>query len=132
VSNSVNEGSLTGRYALAGILNTAVGVAVLFALAYIGVEPLISNIIGYACGITVGFVSAKGFVFRSDGHIAHEAMRYLVAFAISYTANLIVLLLTAYVLGFANVLSQLLAITTYVIVMFFCTREYVFRRSGRA
>jgi putative flippase GtrA len=127
VSNWQSEARLTGRYALAGLINTAVGMSVLFALTYFGVGPVIANLLGYMCGLVIGFSSAKSFVFRSGGRVSHEALRYLIAFAFSYLLNIVALLLAIYLLGVKPLLAQVFAVACYIVSMFLCSRWFVFR-----
>lgn len=127
VLNLANEARLAGRFALAGILNTAVGLSVIFGLTYLRVSPVLSNAAGYALGLTVGFISAKGYVFRSDGQITDEAKRYLGAFAFSYLVNLSILLFAIHAINFKPLLCQVIAISCHAGTMFLCSRLYVFR-----
>jgi putative flippase GtrA len=53
MSNWQNDGWLAGRYAVAGILNTAVGLTVLFGLIYHSGGPIVSKFAGYARSFTM-------------------------------------------------------------------------------
>lgn len=117
------------RYALAGVLNGIVGFAAIFILMDLGANPFISNLSGYALGLAIGFATSKLFVFRSKNKMASEAWRYIVAFGVSYLANLIVLAVTLSWLVFSPVLVQTAAVSTYVLTMYMLAHFFVYSKS---
>ncbi len=125
MSNWQAEARLLSRYLGSGALNTVAGFAVIFALMAVGVSPLWANVAGYAVGFVLGFVVSKKLVFRSDGHLVTESLRYLLAFAVCFLLNLAVL---AQALGqVPAVAAQLLAAAAYTGSMYVLTRYWVFR-----
>lgn len=116
------------RYVGSGLVNTLVGLVVIFVAMAIGFSPMFSNITGYAVGFVLGFVLSKKFIFRSDGHYFNESVRYLFSFVISFCINLMVL---QFLLNHFNnlVFSQLVAAGSYSLVMYLLTRFFVFRCS---
>lgn len=117
---------LISRYALAGVLNGIVCFATIFVLMTLGVSPFLSNLAGYALGLSVGFKTSKSFVFRSKGKSAIEGVRFIVAFGLSYLANILILAATLHWLMFPPFLAQTAAVSTYVLVMFLLTYFFVF------
>lgn len=56
------------RFGFAGGLATAVTAGVYFvAASLVGIDPLLSNAIGYAIGISLGYVLHSRFSFRAHG-----------------------------------------------------------------
>lgn len=117
---------LLSRYALAGALNGIVGFATIFALMALGVSPFLSNLAGYALGLSVGFKTSKSFVFRSKGKSAIEGVRFIIAFCLSYLANILILAATLHWLMFPPFLAQAAAVSTYVLVMYVLSYFFVF------
>ncbi len=121
------ESAYLGRYAGSGALNTLVGFAVIFLLMWLGASPVVANTGGYLVGLCLGFFVTKKLVFRSEGRIRVEAVRYLGTFLVCFAANLLVLkLLLAYTLCNANV-AQLIAAIFYTALMYLLTRHVVFK-----
>src|SRR4029450_10221556 len=85
------DAALISRFLAGGAFNTAFGTAVIFLLMAVGVGPLASNILGYAPGLLLSFTVNPRFVFRATGAISRELLRYVIAFASSFLANLLAL-----------------------------------------
>jgi putative flippase GtrA len=117
------------RYVGSGLINTLAGFVVIFSAMALGFSPMVSNVAGYALGFTLGFVLSKKFVFRSNGHYVAESVRYLIAFAISFLFNLLVLRLALIYLNFHVVASQVVAAAGYTLLMYTLTRLFVFGTS---
>jgi putative flippase GtrA len=126
MSNWQAETAYVGRYAGSGLLNTLVGFSVIFVLMALGVSPIVANIGGYFVGLILGFVLSKKLVFRSEGHVTTESLRYLAAFLACFILNLIVLQSALSVLRLNAILAQLLAAATYTIAMYLLSRFMVF------
>ena len=112
-------------------MNTIAGVGSIFILMKLGASPVLANVGGYAVGLILSFVLSKKLVFRSDGHVAAESFRFLVAFGLCFAANLAVLHVSVNLIGLTADLSQLIATASYTGLMYFLTRWYVFRATSR-
>ena len=128
MSNWRSEAKLTLRYALVGLINSAVGFSVILALTWAGMAPVAANVLGYAAGLTVGFVLSRSYVFRSRARPRAEILRYLAAFAFSYLLNLSILVCATRYTTLPPIAAQLAAIAGYVMAMFVCSRFYVFSK----
>ena len=109
-----------------GVINTIVGFVVILSAMAVGFSPMISNVLGYAVGFTLGFILSKKFVFRSDGHFVAESIRYLIAFIAAFLFNLLVLHLSLDYLRFNAVIAQVVAAASYTLLMYLLTRLFVF------
>lgn len=117
------------RYAGSGVVNTIVGLLVIFLAMASGIPPVISNISGYAVGFILSFVLSKKFVFRSEGHFVTESLLYLYAFAVAFLFNLLVLNIELYYFNVNAVLAQLIAAASYTLLMYLLVRMFVFNRA---
>jgi putative flippase GtrA len=124
-----NEINLNVRYGIAGLLNSLIGLSAIWALTIMGVVPIAANILGYALGLAFGFLNSRKFVFRSAGRFGHEARKYMVAFAVCYLLNIIMLQICISVLLLNVLLSQGIAVFSYVISMYLASRLYIFREN---
>lgn len=79
------------RYCIVGALNTMVCLGVIFVCkSLVGVNPYLSNILGYAAGLINSFLWNKQWVFRTHGGYSREALRFLAGFALCYVLQLAV------------------------------------------
>lgn len=120
------------RYACTGGLNAVVGLSSIFGLMSAGVPALYANVSGYALGLVLAFFTARTFVFKSRGGVVQETVRYLIAFGISFLVNLAALRIAMHTMQIQTDLAQIIAISTYVVVMYFMNRVFVFPVSRRA
>jgi putative flippase GtrA len=125
---SNGEAGRIGRFSLAGIANTAIGYAVIFAGLALGFSPYASNLAGYTVGLACSFLLNKYFVFAAPGGRRRQMGRFLAAFAIAYAANL-ALLHACLQAGIGGIVAQILAGVLYLGVMYALMRAWVFRKS---
>jgi putative flippase GtrA len=126
-----NEIKLNFRYGLAGVLNSLFGLGAIWALTTIGIIPVAANFIGFAVGIAFAFLISRKFVFKSNDHLNSEALRYLRAFGVSYLINIAMLQMCVSVFLINALLSQGIAVTSYVICMYLASRFYIFRNNKK-
>jgi putative flippase GtrA len=122
------------RFIAVGVLNTAVGYAVIFGCMYAaGMGPELSNIAGYAVGLVVSYVMNRNYTFGSKQEPRREIVRFLVVFGIAYGANMLVLL--ALINGGSGLnagVAQVVAGVAYIAVSYLLSKFYVFREAGNA
>lgn len=125
-----HEIGILSRYSLSGALNTVAGFATIFGLTAFGTQPYLANAAGYLVGLVLGFFVSRRFVFRHQGKMSHQGVRYLLAFAACFSLNLLVLHL-ALQQGVAEMLAQALSTAVYIVLMFLSLRGFVFHsRAG--
>lgn len=122
-----SESAYLGRYAGSGALNTIAGFSLIFLLMALGVSPFLANAFGYLFGLILGFFVSKKLVFRSQGHVTSEGLRYLAAFVACFVMNLFVLQFALDSMHWNAMPAQLLAAAAYTIIMYLMTRFLVFR-----
>jgi putative flippase GtrA len=122
---------LIARFGLVGLINTAVGFAVVVLLdAGLGLPPALANAASYACGISVGFVLSRRFVFRSRAGLSAAGLRYLIAALGAFLLNQAVLRAASLALGagaIQHIAAQLAAMASYSVAFFLLCRLWVFR-----
>lgn len=115
------------RFLVTGVANTALGLLVVIACAHwLGWSPYAANATGYAAGLAFGFVVNRGWTFGDRRKVAITAPRYVLAFAISYAANLAVLTAALQLVAVPTAFAQALALSTYSLVFFLLCRYFVF------
>jgi putative flippase GtrA len=122
---------LIARFGLVGLVNTAVGFAVVVLLdPVMGLPPALANAASYAVGISVGFLLSRGFVFRSRAGLSATGLRYLIAALGAFVLNQAVLRAAGLALGagsIQHIAAQLAAMAVYSTAFFFLCRLWVFR-----
>ena len=66
-----------GRFAVVGILNTAVDVVLLFALTWAGLPVVLANVISTSVALGVSFLLNRSYTFRDDGHRGRQLALFL-------------------------------------------------------
>jgi putative flippase GtrA len=113
------------RYGLVGVANTAVGLGVILILQMLlGLDPYSANAGGYAVGLAVSFLLNRAWTFQVSDRPAGRLSRFMLAFAISYAANLGTLTLLIDPVGM--VAAQAVAVVVYSTIFFVFCRVYVF------
>lgn len=119
------------KFGLVGTVNTAVGLLVIYSLMLgFDFSPVFSNVGGYAVGLCVSFTLNSLWTFRQPMSL-NTALRFLLAFVISYGVNLAVLLILIGPVRMSAEWAQILAIMSYTMSFFVISRMLVFR-SGAA
>jgi len=115
------------KYSTAGVVNTLIGYAVIFGCMASGLDPKVSNVLGYGVGFVSSFVQSRYWVFRSRGGVVDDGLRFIPAFLVAFGVNLLVLhgMLE---IGANPYLAQLGAGSAYVGVGFSLNYVFVFRK----
>ncbi|RYF28397.1 MAG: GtrA family protein [Comamonadaceae bacterium] len=115
------------RFAMVGVLNTALGYAVIFGCMYLlGIGAVVSNVLGYAVGLVVSYSLNRSFTFRSSGARRAEMIRFVAIFLLAYLANLGVLVLLIRRVGWHEGVAQVIAGVVYFGLSFVLNKYYVF------
>ena len=114
------------KYILVGLLNSAVGLAVIYGCMAIGLNDVIANAVGYLVGFCVSFTMNSKWTFRQRGDPAAVA-RFLLVTSVAYAANLGTMLATRDVLHVDHRLAQLAGMVAYTLVGFVGAKVYAFR-----
>lgn len=114
------------RFCLVGLVNTAVGLSLIYAGKFIfGLGDILANAIGYAIGLMVSFTLNSRWTFRYDGPVWPALLRFLVTFAISYAAN-IATVLAVIGAGGNSYLAHAIAVVPYTTTFYLLSRFMVF------
>ena len=103
-----------------------VGFGVIFLLMFLNVTPQLSNICGYAVGLTVSFTLNRNWVFRAnDASVKRQIVYFLLIFMVAFGVNFLVLniLLIASMNAW---LAQILAGACYTLVFYVLNKRVVF------
>ena len=115
------------RFAGVGIINTAVGLSVIWAVMFLfGAAPALANAAGYAIGLGLSFVLNRSWTFGSRAASAEQLPRFMLVAALSYLANLSAVMLAISQFSVNAYLAQLVGAAMYTASFFFGCRWFVF------
>lgn len=125
------ELALVTRFGGAGVLTTALGLAIILSLDVgLGVDRRLANAAGYLAGALLGLFLQSRFVFRHQGPARAAGLRYIVVMAIAFAVNQAVLNSAALAIPpthLGRTAAQLLAMGSYTVTQFALFRLWVFR-----
>jgi putative flippase GtrA len=114
------------RYLMVGVVNTVIGLSIIFALMHLGVADVAANAAGYAIGLCVSFVLNGRWTFGAATLDAGRLLRFLLVVGVAYLANLAALVVARDALGWGSHLGQLAGAVTYTAVGFVGSRWFAF------
>ena len=81
------------KYCMVGVLNTLVCLGTIFICkSLFGINPYVSNALGYTVGVLNSFLWNRRWVFRSHGRYSREAIRFMLGCGLCYLAQLAVVM----------------------------------------
>ena len=113
------------RYNLVGIVNTMVGFSIIFSLMFMGVSPVLSNLMGYAIGSVVSFYLNSRYTFKSTQTTKAQVVKFFTILLSSYFLNLLTL---QWLLELINpYLAQFFSAVVYTVSSFLLVKFIVFK-----
>ena len=115
------------KFCLIGVINGVVGFSVILSLIYLfNVNYLVSNLLGYICGLITSFLLNKYVNFKSEGNVRVELPVFIGSFLIAYSINAIVLYTMVELLLQPKILGLVVASGTYTVLFYLSSRFFVF------
>ncbi|MET0280373.1 MAG: GtrA family protein [Steroidobacteraceae bacterium] len=118
------------RYLVVGLLNTCIGLGIIYLCMYAGLTNTQANLIGYAVGIVVSFKLNKRWTFADKGRSRSQFIRFLLVTGVAYAVNLATVLLLISAFGLNPYLAQALGVVPYTAIGFVGSRWFVFRKAA--
>jgi len=131
VLNDANHFIAQGaRFLIVGFSNAAIGLGIIYGCYnLLHINYIVSNIIGYCCGLINSFIWNKKWTFKSRNKPAMEIFFFLLFFLTSYCLNLIAVIFCVEILDINPNIAQLAGITLYTSTNFFSNKYVTFRSS---
>ncbi|MEO5757430.1 MAG: GtrA family protein [Mesorhizobium sp.] len=115
------------RFGAVGLLNTALGYAVILLALWLGFGDIASNAAGYAAGLVLGFFLNRQWTFNTaENFRSGTVQRYVVVFLIAYCANLGVVMAGHLAGIMQNPLIHLAGICVYSVIFYLGSAHFVF------
>lgn len=115
------------RFGLTGILNTLVGLGVIFAAkAFLRWDDVPANVAGYGAGLVVSFFVNRAWTFAHTGSMGPAALRFALSFAVAYGANLATVLALRDIASVDGYIAQAAGVVPYTVTFYLLSSRYVF------
>jgi putative flippase GtrA len=114
------------RYAAVGLALNAAGYALYLGATWLGAGHKTTMSVLYAAFVAAGYWGHRRWAFRHRGDVPSSLARYLVAHALGYGLNLLLLAWFADHLGFPHQLVQAAAIVAVAGFLFVAFRFFAF------
>ena len=114
------------RFPVVGLINTCVGLLVIYLSKWAGFDDVASNFIGYSFGFVVSFFLNKNWTFSHEGEALSAALKFLVVTVLAYVSNLLVVVFLIDVAGLNGFIAQAAAVPVYAFMTYFGYRRFVF------
>ena len=114
------------RFGAVGLASNALLYLLYLAATAVGVEPKVAVSLIYLVGVLQTFVLNKRWTFQHEGHVRRTAARYWVAYAFSYAANMVLLIIFVDMAGFDHRVVQGVLIAVIGLVLFALQKYWVF------
>ncbi len=116
------------RFGVVGLFNTLSGLTVIYALKlFAGLGDVLANSIGYAAGMAISFGLNGGWTFNYQGTQFPALARFFVTMAVSYSLNLLTVLMAIHHGGLNPYLAQALGIPPFTLCSFLMSKYWVFK-----
>lgn len=116
------------RFLIVGLANTGLGLAAIYlSKLVLHFGDVAANAIGYALGLLVAYALNSTWTFAYSGHGLIAASRFLLAFMISYGANLFVVWTLIEQASVNGYVAQAAGIPPYTICFYVLCKWFVFR-----
>ena len=116
-------------YILIGLINTFISLSIIFLMISYEFGNIFSNFIGFSFGLISSFFLNSKFTFSSITISLNKFILFSLSTGFSYLINLSVLVFCLKILFLPSFISQVFALSTYVVINFLLLRSLVFRNS---
>jgi len=115
------------KFALVGLLNTGVDVAIFFLLTWLGIQYVTAQLVSYSCGAGNSYLLNKFWTFRSSGLSYSEILRFTIVNLVSLGISVIVLTLLRETAGMELAIAKGVATISALAANFLGNKLWVFR-----
>ena len=115
------------RFSVVGVVNTVIGLAVIYGALFAGLGDFAANALGYGVGLVLSFVLHRGWTFAGRTRtLSRDAVGFGLAWVIAYLANLAVIGAGRSQGLFENPFVQLVGVMVFAAAFYLLTSRLVF------
>ena len=117
------------RFLLVGSFNTISSYTlIIFLHSLLSLDLYFSNFIGYLLGLIISFILNRNFVFKVQGKIVGQFVKFIFSFFLSYFLNILVFYISSEFINLNNYLSLLIASLFYTLSFFITCNFFTFKK----
>lgn len=126
IISAINKKEIT-KFAIVGIINTIIGLTIIYVLIYLRFNDYTANLFGYVIGIFFSYILNKFYVFNNLRNNINfkEIIIFLIIFIFSYLMNIVILNISLNY--FTSYVAQFFAIFVYTIFNFILNKFITFK-----
>ncbi|WP_350310517.1 GtrA family protein [Campylobacter hyointestinalis] len=126
IISAINKKEIT-KFAIVGIINTIIGLTIIYILIYLRFNDYTANLFGYVIGIFFSYILNKFYVFNNLRNNINfkEIIIFLIIFIFSYLMNIVILNISLNY--FTSYVAQFFAIFVYTIFNFILNKFITFK-----
>ena len=117
------------RYILIGVVNTFLGYMIIFSLFYFNIQPELSNFMGYIIVITISYHLNTKYNFKRKSQNKNAFLQFVLSMLDAYLFNLLIFLVCYRIMAINMYISQLFAGLAYVLIGYFLTKFWIFKKN---
>ena len=126
---STRELSRIFKFIVIGLLNTCIGLSVIYACKYLAqIGDIPANAIGYAVALANSFVWNRRWTFAHAGKTWPAVWRFIGVFFVAYMANLVTLTIGINRFDFNSYFMHAVGAVPYTVIFYLGSRFFVFSR----
>jgi len=116
------------KFGIVGVANTALCLIIIYTSMWVfGLGELLSNLLGYVCGLCLSFLLNSRWTFQYSGSTLIAAGKFLAVFLVAYLTNLACVSSALYLWGIDPDYAQLAGIVPYTLVFYLGSKLLAFR-----
>lgn len=115
------------KFALVGLLNTGVDVAIFFLLTWTGIPYVAAQVVSYSCGAANSYLLNKVWTFRACGLSYSEIIRFVVVNLVSLGISVVLLTLLHDRIGLSLAAAKGIATVCALVANFLGNKLWVFK-----
>jgi putative flippase GtrA len=116
------------RYGLVGLANNFLGYLIYLAVTALGLEPKLAVTLLYPVGAATAYFGHARYSFAFGGGVKGGFVRYVIAHALGYGVNILLLFLLSDQMRFPHQLVQIFAIFVVAGMLFLLMKFFVFSK----
>lgn len=116
-----------GRFLSVGVLNTLVGLLVIYACKWLfQLNDVAANALGYASGLVTSFTLNSCWTFAYRGPQVTALIKFLLVAAVAYAMNLLTVMILIQFTEMNGYIAQALGIPPYTLTTYLASKFIVF------
>ncbi|MEA5011042.1 MAG: GtrA family protein [Angelakisella sp.] len=129
MDNRLTEAIKAGKFAIVGVANTLLDMGVFWLLSVLlGINPYISQVISYSCGMLNSYIFNRSWTFRSQAKFFSPALlRFIILNLIMLGISTGLLFVLLDVLAVPKMIAKVGATIITLVISFVVNRLWVFK-----